>query len=534
MMKAPIVIASEAPCHRAKQSHRGDCLVASCGAPRNDSLPVRLCGVIAVICLLAITPAAQAPQGEEIARRQFESGRAFARDRQYTEALKDYRVVVDSYPNSSVADDALLEMARYHLEIGDDLAQSQTAAETILKKYPTSDSAPGAYVVIGRIGLAGGRRAASIEAALANFERVPRLFVGAPAVPEALYYAGEGFRLLRRPDDALARYLRVPMEYPDASWATPALIGAGMALAASGDPVGAMEQFQRARNRAANAPNAPEAAMALGRATILYRLYVRAQGGSAFRFDPAATDQAPAKLNKVNALAITPQGLVYYASENGVGLVAAPAGARPPSATRPTGLIVDRTGQLVVIQGGALVREGVAPIALSVPRTGEEPHLFKEIQAAVVTTSGDYLVMDRDERAIQQFNRSGQYVRPFATARVTRLAINEYDEVAGLDRDTTGILLFDGEGKLTGRIAQKGTGYQLDNPEDLAYDAFGHLYVLDRSAVFVFGPKGQLLVTHTEPVKTPGALQRATAFALDPFGRMFVFDDRLARIQRYQ
>jgi tetratricopeptide (TPR) repeat protein len=487
--------------------------------------------VATALGLLAVALSAQAPPAEEIARRQFESGRAFLRDRQYAEALNDFQRVVDSYSSSSVADDALIAIARYHLDISGDLAQAQTAADTILKKYSASDSAPEAYIVVGRIGLAGSRRAATVEAALANFERVPRLFVGAPAVPEALYYAGEAMRLLRRPDDALARYVRVGDEHPEASWATPALIGAGMALAAAGDAVGAMEQFQRARNRNSKAP---EAASALARSTILYRLYVRGQGGGpAFRFDPAGADQLAIKLNDVRGLAISPLGLAY-ATENSIGIVGAPAGTRLPSATRPTGLAVDRDGQLVALQGGALVREGAVPVTLTVPRAGDEPRVLKDLLAAVATSAGDWLVADKDDRAIQLFQRGGQYVRAFATARVSRLAINEFDEVAAIDRDNKGILLFDGEGKTIGRIGEKGIGYLLDEPEDLAYDAFGHLYVLDRNAVFVFSPKGQLLASYSEPVKSPGAFQRATALAVDAFGRLFVFDQRVARIQRYQ
>ena len=57
---------------------------------------------------------------EDVARRQLESGRSFARQGNYTEALKDFRAVADTHAATSVADDALLEIARYYLDVAGD------------------------------------------------------------------------------------------------------------------------------------------------------------------------------------------------------------------------------------------------------------------------------------------------------------------------------------------------------------------------------------------------------------------------------
>jgi hypothetical protein len=53
----------------------------------------------------------------------------------------------------------------------------------------------------------------------------------------------------------------------------------------------------------------------------------------------------------------------------------------------------------------------------------------------------------------------------------------------------------------------------------------------------VFSPtaKGAPVVrTHSEPETSAGALRRAAAFALDPFGRLYIADDRVERIRVYQ
>ncbi|MGC4083188.1 MAG: hypothetical protein QM736_14030 [Vicinamibacterales bacterium] len=85
-------------------------------------------------------------------------------------------------------------------------------------------------------------------------------------------------------------------------------------------------------------------------------------------------------------------------------------------------------------------------------------------------------------------------------------------------------------------MAQKGTGYELDEPQDVAYDALGHLYVLDRGKgnILVFGPKNRLITMLTIPNNAPGALNRGEALGVDAAGRLDVFDERSRRIQVYQ
>jgi len=146
---------------------------------------------------------------EEFARRQYESGLAFMQNGRYSEALKDFQAVLDSFAKSSVADNALLQVALYQLEVTHDVAASQAAVERLLKDYPETDSAPMAYVVSGRLALARGRAPSDVDAALASFERVPRLFPNDEAVPAAGFYAGDTLRMVRRTDEALDRFRRV-------------------------------------------------------------------------------------------------------------------------------------------------------------------------------------------------------------------------------------------------------------------------------------------------------------------------------------
>ena len=65
---------------------------------------------------------------EEQAHRQLESGREFYRAGRYAEALKDFQTVAEGYATSTVADDAMLAIAQYQLEIQRDPISARSTA----------------------------------------------------------------------------------------------------------------------------------------------------------------------------------------------------------------------------------------------------------------------------------------------------------------------------------------------------------------------------------------------------------------------
>ena len=80
-------------------------------------------------CLMPLSLAAQ-PNVEEQARRQFESGLEFYRAGRYAEALKDFQTVAEGYATSTVADDAMLAIAEYQLDVLHDPIAARASAET--------------------------------------------------------------------------------------------------------------------------------------------------------------------------------------------------------------------------------------------------------------------------------------------------------------------------------------------------------------------------------------------------------------------
>lgn len=517
--------------------------------------PVRLFVTLSLSACAPIVLAQQAPD-EDQARRQLESGRSFARQGNFTEAMKDFRIVAETYAASSVADNALLEIARYYFDVVGDHKEVSTAVETILRKYPTSDSAPEAYLITGRLMMAKSHQQADLDAALANFDRVSRLFPTSDAVPRSLVAAGEALWYEGRFDDAMASLVRAEVEYPTDAATAQAHLTAAQVLVSRGDPTGAMEELQQVRNRW---PGTRDAEAALGRLTILHRLHVRSKSGAAY----AITTEAPGpqKLQNVAGLGATSRGAIYWAAETGLGVLAPQGATTPPALTKTRGFALDRSGALVAIEVGALHPLGSALIPLAAPKPNATPVPLAKIDGAAQLYSGDWLVADDDAKGIHRFSRTGDYIGQFSTIRAARLAVNALDEIAAIDRDQKGVVFFDATGNVTRRIPAKGTGYDFPNIEDLAFDAFGYLYVLDRAAVGIFSPfepagaaappapvpagrtaplatggrsPYKLIALYTEPATNPNAFRRATAFALDLSGGLYLYDDKAQRVQVYR
>ena len=492
---------------------------------------------------------AQAGAGEEVARRQLESGRSFARQGNYTEALKDFRAVADTHGATSVADNALLEIARYYFDVGNDQKEAAAAVDAILKKYPTSDSAPDAYLLAGRLALARSRMSDDLGTALANFDRVHRLFPASDAVPASLFHAADVHYYSRRYPDALSNLGRVTAEYPSSPIAADAYVASGRALLAMGDPILAMEELQQARNRA---PKSAAAQVALAQITLLHRLYVRARSGPAFAL--SSDTAGPARLQNGIALATTDGTAMFWATENGLGAVSAGDAARVPPIARPRGLVVDAAGTLLANDGVSLRPASGQPISFALPQSNGTVRPLDKLISAVQVSNGDWLVLDQDQRALHRFSRAGAHLGAFTSGRFTRLAINGFDEVAAIDRDQKVIAVFDSAGKPLARLPLRGTNYDLQNPEDLTFDTFGHLYVLDRESLAVFTPYGSSAAA-TPPGPKPATdasggyrvvtvllasekdttgFRRGRALAVDRSGGVFLYDDRAQRILVYR
>lgn len=504
----------------------------------------RTSGILSFVALVVtlaapnVCPAA-GPQGQTAdatARRQLESGRAFLRDGRHAEALKDFEAVVQLFPTSDVADDALLGIAQLQLDTYGDATLARTTLEQLMTKYPSGTAAPMAFVLLGRVRLTEASTQEALDAALASFDRVRRLFPESDAVPAASFYAGEALRTTRRFADALVRYQRVMAESPTSPWAARARLASARCLVSLGRPRDAMAELQRLRTRF---PDAPESARALAWNTILHRLYVRPPAQAAFVFNgKPMTGSTASRIKDVRALAVDTTGRLYIVMDEAVRVLA-PGGndvggfvARDARAVSFT-----RTGAPVVLLKQGLLRPDGTTATLAMKRPDNAaPRPLESLEAIAALRNGELLVADRDSNAVLRVDPQFSVVGPFANGRPSRVVASSEDDVAMLDRDTRQVTVSGRSGTALFKLAEKGAAYRFENPVDVTFDALGFLYVLDRElgSVHIFDPAGTFVLSFSLPENAPGAFRRAAAIAVDQAGRLLIADDRATGILVFQ
>ncbi|HEX6738046.1 MAG TPA: tetratricopeptide repeat protein [Vicinamibacteria bacterium] len=470
---------------------------------------------------------------EEQARGLLEDGRGYLRDGKNKQALDNFNTIVSGFANTDSVDDALLEIGRYQAEVEKDPAKAREAFEQVAKRFPQSDGAPGAYYQLGRLSLERAATAAELEDALAQFERVQRLYPGSDWVPRALAGAAQAHRQAGRLPEALDSARRAALEYPSSPAAPEALFHAGHALALLGEPRQAMEEYQQIRNRFPESEWAPRA---LDRITALYRLYGAAR--PAFGLDPAFTLAGGDVLKDVRALLMTPARTLWVASDKAKGAYPfAPDGKLGAglNAVDLRSLALSPQGELLVTSRLA-VRTGPRDIrTFTIP--GDKPGVpepLEKLEAALITPGGSLLVADNKRKRVYRFDAKLQFQATFPDAKereVVRMTLDGEGGLVLLDGDARTVQVFDEAGRPLRAFGPRGNGFELRRPSDVAVDAFRNSYVADEAAgaIYVVSPAGQLLTTLSAP-----EMKKPVALTLDPSGAVLVYDDRAGRVLRFK
>jgi sugar lactone lactonase YvrE len=198
-------------------------------------------------------------------------------------------------------------------------------------------------------------------------------------------------------------------------------------------------------------------------------------------------------------------------------------------------MIIDRQGRPITISEDGGLRVAGQPV-LSLATTRPDGRLEPmRLDGGVVTSTGDMIVTNHDQKTLVRFAADGKPKGDFARGiAARRVAIDGFDRVAALDADAKSVVLLGRDGQIVTRIPDRGPMYQFRQAVDVAFDRLGHLYVLDRNAIHVFTPQNAWLTTISVPDKTPGSLSSAEAMALDSAARLFVFDSRASIVQVYR
>jgi TolA-binding protein len=481
--------------------------------------------------LVAGSLASAQPRPDDQAKRLLEDGRADLANGRARQGLDALQTIVTGFPNSQYADDALLDIGRYAEEVEKNPAKAREIYDQIAKRYPQSDSAPGAYLQMGRIAFATAASQSAFDDALANFQRVIRLYPESPFVPHALVASAAVFRRAGRYDSAIDAARRAVLDHPASDIAPEAQYELALSLAMAGDIQAGIEEFQRVRS---SYPASPAAVRALNATTALFRLH----GGErpVFLKDPAFSLAGGDVLKDVRALAVTPSGVLWIASSKTKSAVSFDANFKlgpSLSSDDPQTLAVSPGGDVVFASKLAVKTGSGAVLAFAIPseKPGEmEP--IDRIGAATLLVSGDMLVSDLKRKRLLRFKGAVfSSVFPDRTEReVIKMVTTPRGEVALLRKDDKSIEILDESGRLVSKIGPRGPGFEWKKPADFTVDAFSNLYVADEDqGIFVFSPKGALLTTFGA-----AEVKKSRAVAIDLTGAALVYDDRAEVIVRFK
>jgi hypothetical protein len=358
------------------------------------------------------------------------------------------------------------------------------------------------------------------------------LFPASSAVAAARFYLGEALRRQRRNNEAVNQFRRVAVEFPRSPYAARATLAAVASLPAPDRVAATMSDLQRIRQQF---PKSAEAVTALNLNTILHRLYLRPPG-QAFRFSGRSIATEASKIRDIVGLLFDRSDRLVVGHRQGVTVLdGSGAVVSAVAGDEPSAFFVDEAGRIVMIQNGGVVVDRALPVPIRViSADNRSARDVEDVPAAVMLSSGERLIADRRQRVILRMNAANEVLGTFTAVNARRMAVSSADDVAIIDRDGRTVQVVDRDGKPIYRVAAKGTGYDLPDPADVAFDSFGHLYIMDggKPVIYVFRPGGTLLTSLA--ASDPAALQRPRALAVDGAGRLYLYDDRLQRIQIFQ
>lgn len=453
-------------------------------------------------------------------------------------ALAELKLLVERFPNSSQAPEAWLLLGQGRRRSGDTAGALQ-AAEELTRRYPASRQAAGGYLLQAEILSARTPDPSALEEARTVLSRIPLLF-GRDRYPvlEARHQARVlSGRLSARLGDiprAAAAFVRAIEDEPPSPWTSRARLGLAQALLQEGDWVAAADVLQRTLT-ASGQPGHPEAdaaaaAEARRTLTLIHRLLIRPAGGqkpwqSARRLSlPGIQLKRP-----IGVAAAEDTTLIIVDKGLDVAIEVVPGGAvglrrSVSDAGRPWfGL----DGAYVGDDGIVRRHEDSWSGTFSAPRGGDREPL-KAVSAGAVGAFGQWYLLDPRQDRVAVFRPSGSFIADLAGGDPEDLAVDGTGRVFVLDRKKKEVSRYSANGSLEAAVSRQ----DWRKPQALATDALGRIYVLDRDTGRIDVLSGDFAQITSVGPDLPGGIQLdgPEDLAVDGTGRILVADPKLQAV----
>jgi outer membrane protein assembly factor BamD (BamD/ComL family) len=472
---------------------------------------------------------------DDPAKGHYDSALFFIQSQKYQQALDDLNFIVKSFPQSPLADDALLQLGMHYLEREKQLDQALTNFQQIKDKYTNSNSAPAAYYYIGLIYLSR-RDAKDLDEAYANFERVTRVFPSSEWVDKSLVGSGIALKLRGEYDKAYEEFSKLKVRFAGSPLAPRAQYEMGLCALNSGSYVDAAYDLQQLINQF---PTSDFSQSAREINTIIYRLHIATPADKRLFVTDSSYSAIIPQMDNPLGMSIDSKGNLYLADKDKkLVSVFDPAGKSTNSYSllSPYTVFVDDRDQAVIATETG-VSIGKESASLSFVREGKPPEPLTEIRSAAMNSFGELFVVSEKTPGILVYDTAKKQISNSPFTRMERefvkVSINSRNQVYALEKQRKQILLFGPDGKPIYGLGPSGKGYVFDRIEDFAVDRTNHLYVLNKNprGVLIFAPDGNLL-RFIASDKKGGTLvfEDARLIAVGPSGSIFLLDRDQKRI----
>jgi len=486
-------------------------------------------------------------QSEDLARRYLQSADRFYERGDYEQALRDWQTVVEKFPDSPYAPEALVAMGRYFLERRADPDAALEAFRTVLQRYPRSPQAAPAYYFVGHIQLHYGRSfPADVSEAVANLERMAILYPDSEWTGRALTEVGLYLGATGQP--ARARHVcRWVVEHHRRGVAAEAALCMAQAYAYEGRWDEALRRLTTVR--LADAP-ASVARKVRAAATTLYRQALRGSAAAGpYAVDPnfqasqqIRWDDPVRLLGWSRGWAVVDRGLKWVIFYDATGrYVDRQAFSKLDDAfiTSDDRLYVLAGDRVVLPRGSPVPLVGttedrrsraVEPVALVVDRRGTLWAYDEASGLWAFAIRSEDLKNPASSRTTLTSDRRLVFTLDGKPLRVSRMYLDDWQRFWVIDRDQTRVLVYARDGTLLRRLENPQRPFQ--QVVALGWDVCGLVYVLDGKAqtVSVFTPAGQLHRTFSLRAFLPEGKPQDMLVADD--GSLYLLDRKARRVLR--
>jgi hypothetical protein len=496
--------------------------------------------------LLILTAAAAAglalAEGETVVARIFQHAGRLLQEGRPELALDEYRRLVDGYPNSDLADDALVAIGAQSYPVDDleELGKAQGPRleeafkifDRVRREHPQGNSAPAATLRMAMLRLEPRSAGYNVEQARALFSSVSEIYPESGQVAQARLGMAYCSRLEASPARVIADLQPFWEELAASPLAPRARLWRADAFEAMGWRARALELYQQTREDFARSP---EAGWAQGRAALLLRRTLAAAGTARLAADPTFEGQRLADLKQAPGVSASAQGWIYLADAERGRVLRLDARGRvldEKPAAAPSLVAVDPYGQAAIVEGAAL-RMGKQRWDLAVP-DGKRSLALRPAAPPLARHDGMWWLLDERGRSVLEFDRALSFKRVVwsdVSLSATRARLGPEDTAWLLDRDSRRLVRVSAAGEARA-IPLADAPAALRRPVDLAVDAHGAAWVLDaqRGGAAVFSPAGQY--EGFVPIDA-GDGSSLAALEIDAGGGALVYDARQRRLRRF-